>query len=507
MNRTLSILIVLACVCSPLIDLRIQASDLPTKNALSKQKQIEGIAKKITVRVFAEQSPKDGASGILIQKQQQIQGQRSIYLYLVLTNKHVVEFLTHKAQSLGGGYQIQTFDGVDKAGEVHKAFLYQKANFGGNDLGLLWFSSTNNYQVAQQGRSQSLNEYDQIFVAGFPIDKQSSEEEAFTLTSGRAATSLIISNKPLDAGYQLGFSNQTSDGMSGGPVLDEAGRLVGINGRGKNQQQIFLSPDPRLGNSNPYGYFGGKGEPSAETQRWMRHFAWGIPIETYKKLAPPKPFDELQSQLQASVLLRTPTASSSPSLSPQSTPSSKSNTDALKESQKILGIALLLIMGGGSFVFGASKLFRRTQQHTKSKPDTSPLETSPVLPLAPPDLVEHPQPLVEVIVNNSRREVKMLFNRDSLLFAGNNCERNVQINGNPDITVIRTIPEYGRIIPKTQDDKTYKFQFDTSKGKTSKNSAQDEEYWYLLPVENGSEKSCRSIQIEFTKDENVINKG
>ncbi|MFM7471332.1 MAG: hypothetical protein ACKO5P_07495, partial [Nodosilinea sp.] len=37
-------------------------------------------------------------------------------------------------------------------------------------------------------------------------------------------------------GYQIGYTNVTRSGMSGGQVLDEAGRLVGVHGLGITEQ-------------------------------------------------------------------------------------------------------------------------------------------------------------------------------------------------------------------------------------------------------------------------------
>ena len=51
----------------------------------------------------------------------------------------------------------------------------------------------------------------------------------FMLTSG---TGYKV-NKPLEDGYQLAFTNETKEGSSGGSILDNQGKLVGINGRGK----------------------------------------------------------------------------------------------------------------------------------------------------------------------------------------------------------------------------------------------------------------------------------
>ncbi|MCC5634035.1 serine protease [Nostoc sphaeroides CHAB 2801] len=498
MNRTLMIIIALACVYIPIIQLPKQAIALPSltktkssppENALSDQQEIHSIAQKITVRVLPEKSPEDGASGILIEKQERTHGQQLIYLYLVLTNDHVLEILKKRAKDLGGGYQVQTFDG-----QVHKALIY-KVNFRGNDLGLLWFSSTNSYELPQRGQSKSLKEYDQVFVAGFPSEKKLGEE-AFTLTSGWVTTSSILSGKPLDAGYQLAFSNQTSDGMSGGAVLDKAGRLVGVNGRGKNQQQIFLSGDYNLGNSNPYAYFGGKDEPSVETQKLMRHFAWGIPIETYTQLAPQKPFNRLQPQLSTVDPQPTQTSITIPSLKLRSSPPTV--IDYPNSIILVLRIILflififflaLLIIYLLTFTIIKSGFFGVQHNHLNTTPehDNSTLQ-EPVITVDPTDEL-HPNipKIAKLIINNSERTVKILLDKNILLLNGKQSEANIQISGNPQIEIRIKIPKWGTIIPIVKDSEIYKF--DVKKAEDKKFNGSDEVYWDLYKIENGEESS------------------
>jgi serine protease Do len=43
-------------------------------------------------------------------------------------------------------------------------------------------------------------------------------------------------NDPFPGGYALIYSNDTVAGMSGGPVLDAAGRLIGIHGQAETER-------------------------------------------------------------------------------------------------------------------------------------------------------------------------------------------------------------------------------------------------------------------------------
>jgi len=220
--------------------------------------KIEDIARQITVRVFSEENT---ASGTLIERQERKLAQGSLFLYLVVTNQHVI------GQS-SAEHSIETPDG-----RVHQASLHpdSKAKFQDVDLALLYFSSQISYQVATIGNSLDLKEEDTVFVGGFPCEGDFCEKVGeFIFEPGTA----LLLEQPLSEGYQLGFTSETISGTSGGAVLNKKGELVAINGRGKY---------PIL--NGQYDYQNGK-KPSPEIVKFMRHFAWGIPIETYKRLVP-----------------------------------------------------------------------------------------------------------------------------------------------------------------------------------------------------------------------------
>ncbi|MBD1929165.1 trypsin-like peptidase domain-containing protein [Trichocoleus sp. FACHB-90] len=236
--------------------------------------QIRDRSRMITVRVFSG-DPQNGVnisgSGILIDRQDPKPDQQS-YLYLVLSNAHVT--------SSANEYYVQTPDGW-----LHKALPHPEAKqkFGDNDIGLLWFSSGYRYEKALIGKSSDLTNDGKVFVAGFPCELTSPTitcPAEFTFTSG----AVFLINKPLVNGYQLGYTNETKEGMSGGSVMDVAGRLVGINGRGKYP----------LGNRQ-YTFEDGSGS-SPEVQKLMRHLALGIPIETYLKIVPKQPFAKIKPE-------------------------------------------------------------------------------------------------------------------------------------------------------------------------------------------------------------------
>ncbi|MFM6159026.1 MAG: hypothetical protein ACKPE3_39610, partial [Sphaerospermopsis kisseleviana] len=86
---------------------------------------------------------------------------------------------------------------------------------------------------------------------------------------------LLSPGQTLIGGYRIGYDNDTSIGSSGGPVLNNLGEVVAVNGKGKSITQ------PLFGNApDPYK-FTDNTEPDPNTKRFIRYFAWGIPIETY----------------------------------------------------------------------------------------------------------------------------------------------------------------------------------------------------------------------------------
>lgn len=288
MRQTFKLFLVLACLCSLAPQFPTQASLLvqipgfsQSLNQLSNL-EIRRRAKRITVRVFPKSREADyKASGIIVDKQEQKLDNTTFYIYLVLTTDHVVEGLKKRANI----YQVQTFDN-----KAYPAFFYPDVNWNGNDLGLLFFFSLVSYDKAELGNSNNLREQEKVFVAGFPCTDVNSCLECFTFTSGQSFIQLIQHNKHLDSGYQLGFDNQTIEGMSGGPVLNKRGLVVGVNGRGKYQKVFFRSGHPSISDVNPLAYMDGE-EPPPKIQERLLNFAWAIPIETYLKYKPENIFD------------------------------------------------------------------------------------------------------------------------------------------------------------------------------------------------------------------------
>jgi S1-C subfamily serine protease len=137
--------------------------------------------------------------------------------YTVITNAHVI---------IGGKppYRITTSDRV-----VHQAKLVSTPEFKRYDLAVIQFRApARKYAVAKLGNSASLKVGDRLFVGGFTKQAKQRDRDDFLVQTG--AVSLVLKSRMNDSGYKIGYTHRIYRGMSGGSVIDIAGRLVGING-------------------------------------------------------------------------------------------------------------------------------------------------------------------------------------------------------------------------------------------------------------------------------------
>jgi S1-C subfamily serine protease len=163
------------------------------------------IARSITVKIAA---PDFIGSGTIVGFENGI--------YTVITNAHVL-------RSAERPYKIITKDRV-----VHRSKVVSYRQLKKYDLAVLQFrDSALKYPVAKISKSGALQVGDRLFVGGFTEQASQGNSDNFFLQSG--ATSLIL-DRSIESGYRIGYTHQIFRGMSGGPVVDRAGRLVGING-------------------------------------------------------------------------------------------------------------------------------------------------------------------------------------------------------------------------------------------------------------------------------------
>jgi S1-C subfamily serine protease len=136
--------------------------------------------------------------------------------YTVLTNAHVL--LGTKPP-----YQITT---PDRA--IHSGKMLKNKSLKNQDLAILRFKAKPKlYQIAQVGLLEDLKIGDRLYVGGFTKQVSQRDGDDFIWEGGYIS---IFLNKSIEKGYKLGYTNQIYRGMSGSPVVDSLGRLVGING-------------------------------------------------------------------------------------------------------------------------------------------------------------------------------------------------------------------------------------------------------------------------------------
>ncbi len=178
-------------------------------------------ARQMTVRI--ENSGGNG-SGVIVAREGNS--------YYVLTAKHVVQDEERNTHQKFSNNQIITYD-QDRQ-NVTSTVVAE-----GVDLAVVKFESRNRYPVAILGEYDQ-NSVDLAFVGGFPgrlnirsplwqwqlnpgvvIDREMGKLETQT-------------NQSFSNGYDLIYTSISYGGMSGGPVFDTAGNVIGIHGRAES---------------------------------------------------------------------------------------------------------------------------------------------------------------------------------------------------------------------------------------------------------------------------------
>ncbi len=126
------------------------------------------------------------------------------------------------------------------------------------------------YKALNLGDSDKVRLGDGVYIIGFP----SSRTDHFVIGN-------VSSTDSQTDGYGISYSATTAGGMSGGPVMDTAGKVVAVHGR----TDVELTRLAEL-----------KGEPPPPQQQSTKSskpqigdavgtFKWGIPINTYRNNA------------------------------------------------------------------------------------------------------------------------------------------------------------------------------------------------------------------------------
>ncbi|MEG4532635.1 tetratricopeptide repeat-containing serine protease family protein [Microcoleus sp. D2_18a_D3] len=186
--------------------------------------QIAQLAESVTVQIKGKTSG-DG-TGFIIAKQGTT--------YTVLTANHVV--------ADRDTYTIRT--NTKKDYPVTRSVLLQKGQ-NAPDLAVVTFKSAESYPVVTLGDSEQATVGTEIFVFGYPAlpaSRKDQPDRNFEFSPGYVTSRLPTHSD----GYTLRYNAVTKGGMSGGPVFDGEGRVVGIHGEGDRDYDRVTDRDRKV---------------------------------------------------------------------------------------------------------------------------------------------------------------------------------------------------------------------------------------------------------------------
>ena len=187
----------------------------PAAMALERQ-QIGQIAQDVTVRI---ETPGDDGSGVIIKKDGNT--------YTVLTARHVIVNIKGNEEA----YVIPEAS-APQSYRIDNSSIRSLPN--GVDLAIFQFQSDRAYKTARLGDSNTINTGDESYVSGYPVLVIAGDQPLYQFLPG-SITSILP--QPLSGGYKIFYTNNTERGMSGGPVFNIEGEVIGIHGKGDRNDQ------------------------------------------------------------------------------------------------------------------------------------------------------------------------------------------------------------------------------------------------------------------------------
>ena len=173
----------------------------------------------------------DAGSGVIVA--------RSGNTYYAVTNTHVVE--QPNSESIWG---VVTWDEkLHEVGDVGDNIIrfgnYESRDFtGGFDLALVKFTSNEDYPIAvMSNNSEQIQVNEPVYLSGWPKSEDGSPRIVRVFSPGKLVK---VDDTPFsNGGYNIMYDNWTKPGMSGSPVFNQKGEVIGIHAAGRRKDDKY----------------------------------------------------------------------------------------------------------------------------------------------------------------------------------------------------------------------------------------------------------------------------
>lgn len=170
--------------------------------------------------------------------------------YYVLTNTHVV-----KQPKVDGLWAVVTWDKKvhevrDEGDNITRFANYQSRELPieGFDLALVKFTSNNDYAVAVIGANTDIHINEPVYISGWPEPEENSVSSVRVFSPGKL--NKIAIPDLFYGGYDIMYDNWTKPGMSGSPIFNQRGELIGVHAAGRRKDDFYcVDPDLNVNNS------------------------------------------------------------------------------------------------------------------------------------------------------------------------------------------------------------------------------------------------------------------
>ena len=185
----------------------------PMQVSAKTAKEVAQVAVPTTVRIDNPLGIDKGGSGVIIAK--------TGNTYTVLTANHVVK---------NPNVEYTVYTSKKKVYKVTSVISLQKTD-NAPDLAIIKFDSAEDQAVAPISNSDEASIGSGIYISGYPIAIDSKTEREYEFTAGQVTSRRDQAKE----GYGIRYDALTRRGMSGGPVFDVNGRVVGVHGQGDRE--------------------------------------------------------------------------------------------------------------------------------------------------------------------------------------------------------------------------------------------------------------------------------